>query len=104
LFIYLFIYLFLRAGKAFLANNANADGVVVLPSGLQYKILTSGGDSSIHPTRSDTVKVHYRGTTIDGKEFDSSYKRGSPATFGVTQVIQGWTEILQIMSVNIHFI
>jgi len=84
-------------GKAFLEKNALAEGVTVLPSGLQYKVLTAGG-GTVHPTRADTVRVHYRGTTIDGKEFDSSYKRGQPATFGVTQVIAGWTEILQLMT------
>lgn len=90
---------FPSAGKAFLDANAKAEGVTVLPSGLQYKVLSSSG-STLHPNKADTVRVHYRGTTIDGKEFDSSYKRGQPATFGVTQVISGWTEILQIMGVG----
>lgn len=87
------------AGKAFLDANAKAEGVTVLPSGLQYKVLSTNG-STLRPNKADTVRVHYRGTTIDGKEFDSSYKRGQPATFGVTQVISGWTEILQIMGVK----
>ena len=132
-------------GKAYLAANAEKPGVQVLKSGLQFKVLQQAGGAGGHPTRSDTVRVHYRGTTIDGKEFDSSYARGQPAvsphkaaatemeqrgrksmlltrrctlapshrlsvwlpvlhadcvaatqTFGVTQVIKGWTEILQV--------
>jgi FKBP-type peptidyl-prolyl cis-trans isomerase len=85
-------------GEAFLAANKGKDGVVTLPSGLQYKILTAG--TGPKPTASDSVKCNYRGTLIDGKEFDSSYKRGQPATFAVGQVIKGWTEALQLMPVG----
>ena len=85
-------------GEAFLAANKSKDGVVTLPSGLQYKILTAGAGPK--PTASDSVKCNYRGTLIDGKEFDSSYKRGQPATFEVGQVIKGWTEALQLMPVG----
>jgi len=85
----------LRAGEAYLADNAGKDGVKTLPSGLQYRILTPGNGAS--PKATDKVTVHYRGTLIDGTEFDSSYSRGQPATFGVNQVIPGWTEALQLM-------
>jgi FKBP-type peptidyl-prolyl cis-trans isomerase FklB len=85
-------------GEAFLAANKSKDGVVTLPSGLQYKILTAG--TGPKPTASDSVKCNYKGTLIDGKEFDSSYKRGQPATFAVGQVIKGWTEALQLMPVG----
>lgn len=84
-----------KEGKAFLAANAKKKGVVTLPSGLQYKIITKGKGTS--PGKDDTVTVNYRGTLIDGKEFDSSYKRGKPATFPVNGVIPGWTEALQLM-------
>ena len=82
-------------GKAFLDKNKTVTGVVSLPSGLQYTIIKEGVGEK--PTLNDRVKVHYAGTTIDGTEFDSSIKRGEPATFGLTQVIKGWTEILQLM-------
>ena len=82
-------------GEAFLAENAKKDGVNVLPSGLQYKVEREGAGAS--PSATDKVQVHYRGTTIDGKEFDSSYKRGQPAEFGLNQVIPGWTEGLQLL-------
>jgi len=85
-------------GEAFLAANKSKDGVVTLPSGLQYKILTAG--TGPKPTASDSVVCNYRGTLINGTEFDSSYKRGQPATFGVGQVIKGWTEALQLMPVG----
>ena len=85
-------------GEAFLAANKSKDGVVTLPSGLQYKILTAG--TGPKPTASDSVKCNYKGTLIDGKEFDSSYKRGQPATFAVGQVIKGWTEALELMPVG----
>jgi FKBP-type peptidyl-prolyl cis-trans isomerase FklB len=85
-------------GEAFLAANKSKEGVVTLPSGLQYKILTAGIGPK--PKASDEVVCNYRGTLIDGTEFDSSYKRGKPATFGVSQVIKGWTEALQLMPVG----
>jgi FKBP-type peptidyl-prolyl cis-trans isomerase len=85
-------------GDAFLAANKSKEGVVTLPSGLQYKILTAG--TGPKPTATDTVVCNYRGTLINGTEFDSSYKRGQPATFGVGQVIKGWTEALQLMPVG----
>ena len=82
-------------GEAFLAANATKDGVVTLPSGLQYKVITAGSGAS--PKASDTVSVHYRGRLIDGTEFDSSYKRNEPTSFPVGGVIPGWTEALQLM-------
>jgi FKBP-type peptidyl-prolyl cis-trans isomerase FklB len=85
-------------GDAFLAANKSKEGVVTLPSGLQYKILTAG--TGPKPTASDSVVCNYKGTLINGTEFDSSYKRGQPATFGVGQVIKGWTEALQLMPVG----
>ncbi len=87
-----------KDGTAFLAANKGKQGVVALPSGLQYKILTAG--TGPKPTTTDSVVCNYRGTLIDGKEFDSSYKRGKPATFPVTGVIKGWTEALQLMPVG----
>jgi FKBP-type peptidyl-prolyl cis-trans isomerase FklB len=87
-----------KDGEAFLAANKSKDGVVTLPSGLQYKILTPG--TGPKPTASDSVVCNYRGTLINGTEFDSSYKRGQPATFPVTGVIKGWTEALQLMPVG----
>ncbi len=85
-------------GDAFLAANKSKEGVVTLPSGLQYKILTAG--TGPKPMASDSVVCNYRGTLVNGTEFDSSYKRGQPATFGVSQVIKGWTEALQLMPVG----
>jgi FKBP-type peptidyl-prolyl cis-trans isomerase FklB len=87
-----------KDGDAFLAANKTKPGVVTLPSGLQYKILTSG--TGPKPTATDSVVCNYRGTLIDGTEFDSSYKRGQPATFPVNGVIKGWTEALQLMPVG----
>ncbi|MBI2946370.1 MAG: FKBP-type peptidyl-prolyl cis-trans isomerase [Verrucomicrobia bacterium] len=87
----------LEASK-FLAENKTKPGIVTLPSGLQYKVLTAGNGPT--PSGSDTVTVHYRGTLLDGTEFDSSHKRGQPATFPVTGVIKGWTEALQLMKVG----
>jgi len=85
----------LAAGKAFLEENATKEGVKVLSSGLQYKVLTEG--TGLTPSATDRVKVNYRGTFIDGTEFDSSYKRGQPAEFAANRVITGWTEALQLM-------
>ncbi len=85
-------------GDKFLAENAKRDGVTKLPSGLQYEVLETGAGSI--PAASDTVKVHYHGTLINGDVFDSSVSRGEPAQFGVTQVIQGWVEALQLMNVG----
>jgi len=87
-----------KEGEAFLAANKTKEGVVALPSGLQYKILTEG--TGPKPTASDTVTCNYRGTLINGTEFDSSYKRGQPASFPVGGVIKGWTEALQLMPVG----
>lgn len=82
-------------GKEYLDANKAKPGVQVTASGLQYKVISAGSGAS--PKATSTVKVHYRGTLIDGTEFDSSYKRGQPAEFGVSQVIRGWTEALQLM-------
>jgi FKBP-type peptidyl-prolyl cis-trans isomerase FklB len=84
-----------QEGATFLAENAKKEGVQTLPSGLQYKIVKEGTGST--PKPSDMVTVHYRGTLISGTEFDSSHKRGQPATLGVDKVIKGWTEALQLM-------
>jgi FKBP-type peptidyl-prolyl cis-trans isomerase len=88
----------LAAAAAFLAENAAREGVVTTDSGLQYEVLTEG--TGAKPGAEDTVQVHYRGTLVDGTEFDSSYSRGEPVTFGVGQVIPGWTEALQLMPVG----
>jgi FKBP-type peptidyl-prolyl cis-trans isomerase FklB len=87
-----------KEGDAFLAANKTKAGVVTLPSGLQYKVLTGG--TGPKPTAKDSVVCNYKGTLVDGKEFDSSYKRGEPATFPVSGVIKGWTEALQLMPVG----
>jgi FKBP-type peptidyl-prolyl cis-trans isomerase len=87
-----------KEGAAFLAANKTKDGVVTLPSGLQYKIMVEG--TGPKPATTDTVVCNYRGTLINGTEFDSSYKRGQPATFPVGGVIKGWTEALQLMPVG----
>lgn len=84
-----------EAGLKFLEENAKKEGVVTLPSGLQYEVLQEG-EGAI-PTESDRVKCHYHGTLIDGRVFDSSVERGQPAVFGVNQVIRGWVEALQLM-------
>ncbi len=88
----------IEAGRKFLAENAQRPEVTTLPSGLQYEIITAGNGPK--PTASDTVRVHYEGTLLDGTVFDSSVRRGEPATFGVTQVIAGWVEALQLMGVG----
>jgi len=85
-------------GESFLAENATKAGVVTTASGLQYEVIEAGNGPK--PTASDTVQVHYHGTLIDGTVFDSSVTRGLPATFGVHQVIKGWTEALQLMPVG----
>ncbi|MCL5097318.1 MAG: FKBP-type peptidyl-prolyl cis-trans isomerase, partial [Candidatus Omnitrophica bacterium] len=84
-----------KEGEAFLAANKVKPGVVTLPDGLQYKVITEGKGEN--PQATDTVTVNYKGTTIDGAEFDSSYQRGQPATFPLNRVIKGWTEALQLM-------
>lgn len=88
-------------GAAYLAENAKKEGVITTDSGLQYKSLVAGNGAK--PSKSDKVKVHYRGTLIDGTVFDSSYDRGEPITFPVTGVIAGWVEGLQLMSVGSKF-
>ena len=85
----------LSEGKAFLEANKKKTGVKELPSGVQYKVIKSGNGKQ--PKATDKITAHYRGTLLNGKEFDSSYKRGEPATFGVNQVIKGWQEILPMM-------
>ena len=87
-----------KEGETFLAENKTKDGVVALPSGLQYKILKEGAGPK--PAATDTVVCNYKGTLLDNTEFDSSYKRGQPATFPVSGVIKGWTEALQLMPVG----
>ncbi len=86
----------IEKGKTFLAENAKKEGIVTLPSGLQYQVITEGNGKK--PAATDRVKCHYEGTLIDGTLFDSSIKRGQPAVFGLNQVIKGWTEALQLMS------
>lgn len=84
-----------KEGEAFLEANKKKEGVITMPSGLQYKVLIAGKGKS--PKATDTVTVNYKGTLIDGTEFDSSYKRGKPASFPLNQVIPGWTEAVQLM-------
>ena len=86
----------IEKGKTFLAENAQKEGIITLPSGLQYEVITEGNGKK--PSATDRVKCHYEGTLIDGTLFDSSVKRGQPAVFGVNQVIKGWVEALQLMS------
>lgn len=88
----------LEAGKAFLDENRQKEQVVSLPSGLQYEVLVEGG--GVKPKATDKVRCHYHGTLLDGTVFDSSVDRGQPAVFGVNQVIKGWVEALQLMSVG----
>lgn len=85
-----------KEGEAFLAANAGKEGVITLPSGLQYQVISEG--SGRKPKATDSVRCHYEGTLIDGTVFDSSYRRGEPATFPLNGVIRGWTEGLQLMS------
>lgn len=87
-----------KAGDAFLTDNGKKEGVITLPSGLQYKVIKAGAGRI--PKATDTVMAHYRGTLVDGTEFDSSYKRGEPTTFPINQVIPGWQEALQKMAVG----
>lgn len=87
-----------EAGKTYLAENAKKEGVTTTESGLQYEVINSGKGAK--PAPSDQVTVHYHGTLLDGTVFDSSVDRGEPASFGVTQVIKGWTEALQLMSIG----
>jgi len=89
----------IKSGSVFLAKNAQTEGVKTSASGLQYLVLTEGTGSE-HPKASDKVKVHYHGTLIDGSVFDSSVDRGEPISFGLNQVIKGWTEGLQLMVVG----
>jgi FKBP-type peptidyl-prolyl cis-trans isomerase FklB len=84
------------AGEAFLTENAKKENITTTASGLQYEVITEGDGSS--PTATTSVTVHYKGTTLDGKEFDSSYSRNAPATFPLNRVIAGWTEGLQLMN------
>jgi FKBP-type peptidyl-prolyl cis-trans isomerase FklB len=87
-----------KEGEAFLAENKKKEGIITLPSGLQYKVINEGTGET--PELTDVVTVNYRGTSIDGTEFDSSYRRGQPATFPVNAVIAGWAEALQLMKVG----
>jgi FKBP-type peptidyl-prolyl cis-trans isomerase len=89
-------------GAAYLAENAKKEGVTITESGLQYSVITQGDGAK--PAATDQVTVHYRGTLIDGTEFDSSYSRGEPATFGLNQVIPGWTEGVQLMNVGSKYL
>lgn len=88
----------IEEGKAFLEENSKKEGVTTLPSGLQYEVIKEG--SGKKPSATDSVKCHYHGTLLDGTVFDSSVQRGEPAVFGVSQVIKGWVEGLQLMSVG----
>mmetsp|Transcript_17510 Transcript_17510/g.24799 ORF Transcript_17510/g.24799 Transcript_17510/m.24799 type:complete len:158 (+) Transcript_17510:51-524(+) len=92
-----------QAGIDFLASNKLKEGVVELPSGLQYQIIKSGPDSGKSPSVSTPCLCHYSGVNIEGKEFDSSFKRGQPATFAPNQVILGWTEAMQMMREGDHW-
>ncbi len=88
-------------GAAFLESNAKLEGVTITESGLQYSVITEADGAK--PKATDTVTVHYRGTLLDGTEFDSSYSRGEPATFALNQVIPGWTEGVQLMGIGNKF-
>lgn len=91
----------LAEGQAFMAENAKKEGVITLPSGLQYEILAEG--TGAKPTATNTVTCHYHGTTIEGAVFDSSVVRGTPASFGLNRVISGWTEGVQLMPIGSKF-
>lgn len=91
----------LAIGQAYLAENGKREGVTTTNSGLQYEVITAGEGTS--PVATDTVKVHYRGTLLDGTEFDSSYSRGEPAVFPLNRVISGWTEGVQLMKVGAKY-
>ncbi len=88
----------LQAGKAFMAENKSKDGVTTLPNGIQYEVLRKG--DGVQPGATDRVTVHYSGALIDGREFDSSRRRGEPATFGLGDVIQGWQDVVPLMRVG----
>ncbi|MEO6406983.1 MAG: FKBP-type peptidyl-prolyl cis-trans isomerase [Ferruginibacter sp.] len=90
-------------GKAFLEANKKRTGVITLPDGLQYEIIKAGDAAAAKPLAIDTVVVNYKGTLIDGTEFDNSFKRGEPAVFPLNRVISGWTEILQLMTKGAHW-
>ncbi len=90
-------------GEAYLATNAEKEGVMTTASGLQYEVIREGEADGAQPAPANQVTIHYRGTLIDGTEFDSSYSRGEPATFGVTGVIPGFSEGLQLMTVGSHY-
>lgn len=87
----------IKAAQEFLIENGTKDGVKTLPSGLQYKVITSGEATGVQPDSNDLVRVHYEGTLTDGTVFDSSFERGTPAIFAPEQVVPGWTEALQLM-------
>ncbi|MEM7256897.1 MAG: FKBP-type peptidyl-prolyl cis-trans isomerase [Pseudomonadota bacterium] len=89
----------IELGQQFLQENSSVEGVQSTDSGLQYQVLTEG-TGEVHPQATDQVKVHYHGTLLDGTVFDSSYDRGQPITFGLNQVIKGWTEGVQLMVVG----
>ena len=89
-----------KQSEAFLTENKNKEGVVALPSGLQYKVLNKGQESGARPTPLDVVKINYRGTFIDGRVFDSSYQRGEPVVFPLNRVITGWSEVVQLMHIG----
>ena len=92
----------LGKGQAFLEQNKSEEGVMTTDSGLQYKVLEKG-EGDVTPSATDKVRVHYHGTLVDGSVFDSSVQRGQPISFGLNQVISGWTEGLQLMSVGDKF-